>query len=154
MLATAISTQTVAGMIPSLLREKEYFPRMEGSLNAIFTATLQVLLLVHGLILGSGMGYKLNVDMTSSLVTGVIFITVGNYFPRIRNNPRGQHFINEDVWLKIQSFSSRVFVVGGILMLLSAFVPAKVILPVFISVLLFSVLVLMGGIVLIKSPKR
>ena len=79
-------------------------------------------------IITSGLGYNLFINRVPELLVGILFIVIGNYLPQCKPN----YFVgiktpwtlsNEEVWRKTHRFSGKVFVILGIIMILSVFVP-------------------------------
>jgi uncharacterized membrane protein len=136
-------------LIPALGLDNKS-PRTVEPLKAILNGTLLGLLLVHGLILAYGMGYQIELNVISPLITGVVFIAVGNFIPQVRQ--KQMPGVEASSWSdngkninKSQLFMARVYLVGGILMLISTVVPGGASIPVFIVLLLLTVIVSTGG---------
>ena len=83
-----------------------------------------LLFLVNMLVIGVGLGYDIPMNSTPLILVGLLFIVIGNYLPQCKPN----YFVgiktpwtlsNEEVWRKTHRFSGKVFVVLGIIMILS-----------------------------------
>ncbi len=70
-------------------------------------------------------------NSTPHILVGLLFIVIGNYLPQCKPN----YFVgiktpwtlsNEEVWRKTHRFSGKVFVVLGVIMILSIFCPRSV----------------------------
>lgn len=136
-------------LIPALGLDKKS-PRTVGPLKAILNGTLFGLLLVHGFVLAYGIGYQINLNVISPLITGIVFIVTGNYIPQVKQNQftgvkTSYYTDNDKIIRKSQLFMARVLVVGGILMLISTVVPGGTLLPVYIVLLLLTLIVSTGG---------
>jgi len=84
--------------------------------------------LVSGLTYSVALGYELNPAIIISLLLGLLFIIMGNYMPKCTPN----HTIgvrirwtlrNTENWNKTHRFAGRVWVIGGICVLLTMFLP-------------------------------
>jgi len=84
---------------------------------------------MHIIILGAALGYPVAMDRVFPVGLGVLFIVIGNLLPRARPNwfvgIRTPWTLSSDrVWEKTHRFGGHVFVVAGILMILSGVVVA------------------------------
>ncbi|MFT9816630.1 hypothetical protein [Lysinibacillus sp. NPDC056185] len=126
-------------------------PRSVEPVNAILNGVILILLPVHGLVLAYGMGNPFNVDIIAPLVTGAVFIVIGNFIPRMRGNigsslATSVYDTNTGIEIrKSQLFMGRVYVAGGFIMLVSTLVPGGASLPVFITLLLLTVMISLIG---------
>ncbi|MEY9970667.1 putative membrane protein [Lysinibacillus sp. RC46] len=126
-------------------------PRSVEPVNAILNGVILILLPVHGLVLAYGMGNPFNVDIIAPLVTGAVFIVIGNFIPRMRGNigsslATSVYDTNTGIEIrKSHLFMGRVYVAGGFIMLVSTLVPGGASLPVFITLLLLTVMISLIG---------
>ncbi|MGG2106645.1 hypothetical protein [Lysinibacillus pakistanensis] len=126
-------------------------PRSVGPVNAILNGVILILLPVHGLVLAYGMGNPFNVDIIAPLVTGAVFIVIGNFIPRVRGNlgsslATSVYDTNNGIEIrKSHLFMGRVYVSGGFIMLVSTLVPGGASLPIFITLLLLTVIISIIG---------
>lgn len=126
-------------------------PRSVGPVNAILNGVIFILLPVHGLVLAYGIGNPFNVDIIAPLVTGAVFIVIGNFVPRVRGNlgsslATSVYDTNNGIEIrKSHLFMGRVYVSGGFIMLVSTLVPGGASLPIFITLLLLTVIISIIG---------
>lgn len=80
-------------------------------------------------VYASALGMKFKMDMLMLIFIGILFITVGNYLPKCKQN----HTIgirvswalrDEENWNKTHRFGGKMWVLGGTLCLISAFLPS------------------------------
>lgn len=141
-----ISVYIVMLFIRRLTRRSTTPARMEGPTLGILNMTLLILLVVHLLILSYGMDNTFNEAIIGPLVTGVVLLATGNYLPQFSDNSSRQaNDSNAQIWRKVRMFLSRTFVAGGIIILCGAFVPSHVLLPVFVTLLLATIMIMLGG---------
>ncbi|WP_172195462.1 hypothetical protein [Saccharibacillus qingshengii] len=121
-------------LVASLTKRNPAFSRTERPLFAVMNAVYVGLALVHGLILAYGMGYAVDEQIIAPLVTGIVFIAVGNYLPLVNHasSPESGPNPSSDPWRKGRRRMAFCFMAGGLLMLFSAFLPGSMLLPVFI----------------------
>jgi uncharacterized membrane protein len=122
----------------SIAPPKKDSPMMRKSVDIILSTTLLTIFIVHCLLIANGLGYNVNMSLAGPLVTGIIFIVIGNYMPRFKQNYVAGIRLpwtlnNEEVWNRTHRFSSRIFVIGGILILISALLPTLMQTIVFVT---------------------
>lgn len=76
-------------------------------------------------------GQPFNISMLLSIGLGLMFIFVGNYFPKCRyNHTIGIRvpwtLLSEENWDKTHKIGGKLWVAGGFLMVISAFLPEKI----------------------------
>jgi uncharacterized membrane protein len=111
---------------------------MKKSVDIILSTTLLTIFIVHCLLIANGLGYNVNMSLVGPLVTGIVFIVIGNYLPRFKQNYVAGIRLpwtlnNEEVWNRTHRFSSRVFFIGGFLILASALLPTLMQTIVFVA---------------------
>ena len=121
-----------------------------GQNEKIFQVVLWITPLVA--LFTSGMTYlsvlgenNINVTRPTLLFMGIIFVVVGNYLPKCRQNYtigiRVKWTLeNEENWNVTHRVAGRVWVVGGVLFVFCAFLPTTG-----MSVVLFGMMLLLGG---------
>ena len=101
-----------------------------------------VLSLVTGAVVyTAALGVDLGIDTVFLAATGLIFVVVGNYFPKYKHNYtlgiRVKWALeSEDNWNATHRFGGKVWVAGGLLMMLSVFLLPKAAVPIVFVVLL------------------
>ena len=122
-------------------------PKQRGqnkkALNMIFWIMPILSWLVCGTVYAVAMGKELNLVLLVFLLMGVMFLVMGNYMPKVKQNSTLGIKIywtlnNEENWNKTHRFAGKVWVAGGVVMLCAMLLPVKWVLPV----LLASVLIL------------
>ena len=98
-------------------------------------------MIVYPMTIFSGIGYDLPVTTIAMLLCGVILIVVGNYMPKAKQNytvgiklPWTLH--DTENWNKTHRLAGFLWVIGGILFLVAAFLPGGAILTVAIAVVI------------------
>lgn len=82
-------------------------------------------------IYGNALGMDLsNMDFWMSLLLGVVFVVVGNYLPKVKQNyylgiKLPWTYASEDNWNKTHRLGGKVWVIGGLLLLVNAFLKIK-----------------------------
>ena len=81
---------------------------------------------MHSLTYAAALGREVRIEMVMPLLMGAIFIIIGNYLPKCGQNytigikiPWTLH--SEENWNRTHRFAGPVWVVGGLVMMLSGF---------------------------------
>lgn len=83
-------------------------------------------LICNSLVYVSAMGYKLDVSMFMPLFMGTLFIIIGNYLPKCKQSytmgiKLPWTLDNEENWNKTHRFAGFLWVIGGIIILITSF---------------------------------
>lgn len=107
-----------------------YDPRKQNISPKLQTLCLWIVPLVSlfcgAAIYPYNLGMKMNVSLFGGITVGVMFIILGNYLPKMRQNYTMGIKIpwtlaNEENWNRTHRFAGYIWVAGGILMLLLTF---------------------------------
>ena len=128
------------------LREQEKRQQTRKAMSIIFWI-LPVISLFCGVITyATAFGKTWNVAALLPATLGVLFLVLGNYMPKIRKN----RFIgvrlpwtmsNDENWSMTHRLCGRLWVIGGVLLLLSLFLPETVLLPVTLVIMIAVLLI-------------
>ena len=107
-------------------------PKNKGQNPKLFALVLWITpvisLFVGGVTYAAALGLDINVSRVAMLLIGVVFILIGNYMPKCRQN----HTIgikipwtlnDEENWNATHRFAGKVWFAGGLVVLASAFLP-------------------------------
>lgn len=108
--------------------QKKQTPKAFGM---IFWMMPMVSLVSSAILYGTALGAELNIGTVVFGLMGLMFMGIGNYMPKIRQNyTLGIKVVwalhNEENWNATHRFGGRVWVAGGFLMVLLAFFPEAV----------------------------
>ncbi|MBO5653068.1 MAG: SdpI family protein [Clostridia bacterium] len=83
---------------------------------------------VHGLIYATAFGWQTNVGILLSAFLGLMFVVIGNYMPKCKQNfsmgiKVKWALTNEENWYATHRFAGKVYVFGGLFMMLLSFLP-------------------------------
>jgi uncharacterized membrane protein len=104
------------------------FPVDSGSraYRAMELATVAFLFCVHGVVLLSSTGTRVDVSILMPMLVGALFVILGNFMTKMRRN----FFIgirtpwtlaDEDVWFRTHRLGGKVFVIAGIALMIVPF---------------------------------
>ena len=99
------------------------------AMGLVFWLCPIISLFANGAIYAAALGLKFNVSVLAPLVVGLMFVVIGNYLPKCKQNYTvGIKIIwtldSEENWNATHRFAGKVWVIGGVLLLLCAFLPA------------------------------
>lgn len=109
-------------------------PRAKNQNSKVFHMILWIMpitsILVSGFTYSVALGIKLNPTILVSLILGLTFIIIGNYMPKCTPNHsigvRTRYTLrNNENWNKTHRFAGHVWVIGGLFVLLTMFLPLK-----------------------------
>ncbi|KFN03685.1 DUF1648 domain-containing protein [Bacillus clarus] len=127
-LGIMIVVYIVLSVTPKIDPKKKNYDKFSKSYTIMNYSVLFVLFLVNIIVIGVGLGYEIPMNSTPHIIVGILFIVIGNYLPQCKPN----YFVgiktpwtlsNEEVWRKTHRFSGKVFVVLGVIMIISIFAP-------------------------------
>lgn len=106
-------------------------------LSVIFWIIPVVSLVVNTATLSYAMGSKIDIGMIANILVGLMFIIMGNYMSKNRQNYTVGIRIpwtlgSEENWDRTHRFASKLWVIGGIIFVINAFVQSILILVVII----------------------
>lgn len=109
-------------------------PNNQGQSKKVFGMVLWICpvlsLFVSGIVYANALGKELNVAMVVLLLIGLMFVAIGNYLPKCKQN----HTIgvrikwtleDEENWTATHRVGGRVWVAGGVLLLAGCFLPEQ-----------------------------
>lgn len=111
------------------------------ALGVVFWIVPMISLTVCGMMYAVALGKNVDVMLILPLLMGVLFVAIGNYMPKVtRNKTLGVKIYwtlnNEENWNKTHRFAGKCWVIGGLLMLLTAALPLSWMLPVMLAAIL------------------
>lgn len=124
-------------------KNREQSPK---AVELVFWVTPVLSLFTSAVIYSSALGLDLGLNAMLPVGTGLLFVVIGNYFPKYRHNYTLGIRIkwtleSEDNWNATHRFGGKVWVAGGLLMMLSVFLP-KAAAPIVFVVLLTLLIVI------------
>ena len=102
--------------------------RNKKPLTMVFWLMPMVTLFCCGLMYALYMGLEFSVSSWTLLMMGIMFIVIGNYMPKTKMNGTVGikvywAYTSEENWNATHRFAGKIWVIGGILMLLGIFLP-------------------------------
>lgn len=120
-------------------------PKNAGQNDKMFKIVLWIIpitsLVTNGAVYAVALGGDISIDLMVRVLVGVMFVVFGNYLPKCRQN----HTIgikvtwalqNEENWNKTHRFTGRLWVLGGVFILATMFIPMERYVWVFFAVIM------------------
>lgn len=116
--------------LPAIDPRARNYEKFSGAFEGIMLSVMVFMLVLHGITLAAALGYPVAMKRVVPVGVGLLFIVIGNLLPRARSNwfvgIRTPWTLSSDrVWEKTHRVGGRLFVLGGVLITLSAFVTAS-----------------------------
>jgi len=98
-------------------------------------------LLVNGLIYATALGREISVELLLPVALGVLFLVIGNYLPKTKQNRTigiklPWTLADEENWNKTHRLGGKVWVICGVLMIFTIFLPSEATIAVLIGLIL------------------
>ncbi len=127
-------------MLATLLdkKQKEQNPK---ALGMIFWILPMISLLTCGIMYRAAFGYMPNLSLFLGIILGAMFVFMGNYLPKVKQNRTlgikiSWTLHNEENWNKTHRFAGKLWVVCGVVVFLTAFLPFSLFLNILLCVIL------------------
>jgi uncharacterized membrane protein len=135
--------------IPLLDPKKERYAEFSKVYNVFRNLILFFLLAIYFVASFNNIGYNLDVKSLIPAAVGLLFIIMGNYLGKIKPNwfvgiRTPWTLSSETVWNKTHRFGGKVFIFGGLIMIITGLAPLAWRLPLFIAdiiILLFGTII-------------
>jgi len=140
-------------LLPKIEPQAANLRRSSRALATVFLAITASLALLQAVIVVSTLGLALPKASLMFLLTGSLFVVLGNVMGKLRPNysvgiRTPWTLANERVWDKTHRFGGKCFVIGGVAVALLPFLPLD---PVFLEALLIAAVLVIVGAPVLKS---
>ena len=105
-------------------KSKNYTPKM---ITLVLWICPVLSLVVNSMVYAAGLGCEISIEIVMPLLVGLMFVIVGNLLPKCRQSytmgiKLPWTLNNEENWNKTHRFGGKVWVIGGVIILATAFV--------------------------------
>jgi uncharacterized membrane protein len=126
-------------LLPSIDPRRENFIKFRPTYDLVVNAVVTMVGVLHVALLGKALGWPISVERITPLMTGALFIFLGNVMPRARSNwwfgiRTPWTLSNDRVWERTHRLGGYLFVGAGTLLMLLTVAPQRLMMPVFIAV--------------------
>ncbi len=124
-------------------KQKEQNPK---ALGIIFWTIPILSLISNGVMYRVALGKEIDLSIFISVLLGIMFVFIGNYLPKIKQNRTIGIKVwwtvnNEENWNKTHRLAGKVWVVGGIILLSSIFLPFTVMVWIMLAMITVTVII-------------
>lgn len=114
------------------------------ALGIIFWIIPFLSLLVNSFTYFAMFGKDFNIAMVMPFLFGVLFVYIGNYLPKVKQNRTlgikiSWTLSNEENWNKTHRFGGKVWFFGGLAVIFTAFLPIKIMVTVLVFVMILMI---------------
>jgi len=129
--------------------KKEKYQQFNKAYTVIRTVIVLMMTYFYFTASLNGIGYNIPIDKATPLGVGLLFIVLGNFLPKIKQNwfvgiRTPWTLSNHEVWQKTHRVGGKLFILAGILMVAGIFLPSSWWLPIFIAVMVMIILGTIG----------
>src|ERR1700752_1830373 len=126
-------------VLPKLDPRRENYARFLSTYWLFANAVIVFLLIPHGMVIATGLGYSVRIERLMPLFVGLLFVVIGNYLARVEPNwfvgIRTPWTLSSDkVWRKTHRTGGWLMVIGGLALATGAFLPHSALLPLLIGI--------------------
>ena len=140
LLAVAIGPLVILGItllfnvLPKFDPRRENYAKFMSTYWLFANAVIAFMLIIHGIVIATGLGYPVRVDRLMPLFIGLLFVVIGNYLTRVEPNwfvgIRTPWTLSSDaVWRKTHRTGGWLMVLGGLIVATAAFLSPTMLLP-------------------------
>ena len=133
-------------VLPKFDPRRENYAKFLNTYWLFANAVIVFMLIIHVVVLATGLGYSVRIDRLMPLFIGLLFVVIGNYLTRVEPNwfvgIRTPWTLSSDtVWRKTHRAGGWLLVLGGLIVATGAFLPRSALLPVLIGALVVAAVI-------------
>lgn len=131
----ALATLLLLLFLPRIDPRRENYAKFAGTYDLVVTLIVAFLVMVHVLVLGTALGWPVNVARIIPPAVGVLLLALGNVLPRARQNwwfgvRTPWTLSDERVWARTHRVGGRLLVLAGFVTLATVALPLEWAAPV------------------------
>lgn len=126
--------------------DKKQKDQNKKAMGIIFWIIPMVSLFTSGIVYAIALGKELSFVLLTPAMLGILFIFIGNYLPKIKQNRTlgikiSWTLNNEENWNKTHRLGGKVWVIGGLIILFSIFLPLIAMVSVMVCVIIAMIII-------------
>ena len=126
--------------------DKKQPEQNEKAMGIIYWIIPALSVFVNGTMYAVALGREFTGIIAMPILFGLLFLYIGNYMPKVKQNRSlgiklPWTLNNEENWNKTHRFAGKIWVIGGFLMLLTMFLPMKLMFAIVIALIFCLILV-------------
>lgn len=124
----AIGLYLLFWVIPKIDPKKEKYQQFEGVYHIFKNGIMIMLFGIYLIASLNSLGYNIRVEVWVPIVVGVLFLIIGNYMGKIKTNwflgiRTPWTLSNDEVWNKTHRLGGKLFMLMGILLIITPLLP-------------------------------
>jgi uncharacterized membrane protein len=124
--------------LPAIDPRRANYDKFRPSYDLVINAVITMMAILHVAMLGVALGWPVSMERVTPLMAGMLFIVLGNVLPRARPNwlfgiRTPWTLTNDRVWERTHRVGGMLFVVAGVVLMLSAFLKPHLVLPAIVT---------------------
>lgn len=133
-----LGMRALLSVLPRIDPKGENYQKFASTYWLIFNGVIVFMGVIHLAVLGYGLGAPVRMDRVAAAGVGVLLVMIGNYLARVEPNwfvgiRTPWTLSSERVWRRTHRVGGWILVLGGALIVLTVFVPAGAVIPVFVG---------------------
>lgn len=127
-------------------KDKNQKDQNKKALNIVFWIAPLISLFSNGMVYATAFGKPFDFIMLMPALLGILFVFIGNYLPKIKQNRTlgikvSWTLNNEENWNKTHRLGGKVWVISGLAMLFSIFLPQSAMVPVMVCAIIAAAII-------------
>ncbi len=127
-------------------KDKSQKGQNKKALNIIFWIVPLLSLFSNGMVYAIAFGKPFDFIMLMPALLGIMFVFIGNYLPKVKRNRTlgikvSWALNNEENWNKTHRLGGKVWVISGLMMLFSIFLPEAAMAPVMVCAIIAAIII-------------
>lgn len=127
-------------------KDKNQKGQNKKALNIIFGIAPLISLFSNGMVYAIAFGKSFNFVLLMPVLLGIMFVFIGNYLPKVKQNRTlgikvSWALNNEENWNKTHRLGGKVWVVSGLVMLFSIFLPQAAMVAIMVCAIIAAVVI-------------
>lgn len=117
-------------VLPAIDPRRDNYAKFGRVFELVRYAITLLMSAIFGIVLLYNMGYHVNIQRMTLILIGLLFLVLGNYLGKFRANffmgiKTPWTLANEEVWRKTHRLAGPLFMLAGVVSLVSAFLPGN-----------------------------
>lgn len=124
-------------VLPNLDPRKEHYQKFSNVYHYFKTGLILFMAAIYFVTSLSALGYPMNIKLIVPLGVGLLFILIGALLPKIKSNwffgiRTPWTLSSEKVWQKTHEVGGKIFILGGLALMVLGWLPSNYVMPVLI----------------------
>lgn len=132
--------------LPAIDPRRANYEKFRPSYDLVINAVITMMAVIHVALLGVALGWPISIERIVPLLSGALFIVLGNVMPRARPNwlfgiRTPWTLTNDRVWERTHRLGGLLFVIAGVILVLTGFVSPAFVMPMIITTVVIAAII-------------